>query len=208
MPLFLHSLAQGFRPRTCFTRTGYTLTPRRAARLRSCTSLQDIHAINLAVYWVFAWVLVTSCTSKQNVYAVMLVCMPGREGPPCRAYEGPTCPCKKKCRGPCHEQKTLYAMRKFFGHRSSRSGLLALQSLVQQWHRQRINDQERVLAAADGFPAMLLLQVARFNDRGHKLAGCIHPPFTLQFPAFTQWPGRLQRSVGKLHCQIFHLSSR
>lgn len=88
------------------------------------------------------------------------------------------------------------------------SGLLALQSLVQQWHRQRINDQERVLAAADGFPAMLLLQVARFNDRGHKLAGCIHPPFTLQFPAVTQWPGRLQRSVGKLHCQIFHLSSR
>ena len=104
---FLHSLAQGFRPRTRFTRTGYTLTPRRAARLRSCTSLQDIHAINLAVYWVFAWVLVTSCTSKQNVYAVMLVCMPGREGPPCRAYEGPTCPCTKKCRGPCHEQKTF-----------------------------------------------------------------------------------------------------
>ena len=38
------------------------------------------------------------------------------------------------------------------------SGLLALQSLVQKWHRQGNNDQERVLAAADGFPAMLLLQ--------------------------------------------------
>ena len=82
------------------------------------------------------------------------------------------------------------------------SGLLALQSLVQQWHRQGNNDQERVLAAADGFPAMLLLQVARFNDRGHKLAGCIYPPFTLQFPALdcsVQWANYTARSF------IYHL---
>ena len=77
------------------------------------------------------------------------------------------------------------------------SGLLALQSLVQQWHRQGNNDQERVLAAADGFPAMLLLQVARFNDRGHKLAGRIHLPFTLQFPALdcsVQWANYTAKS--------------
>ena len=61
MPLFCTVWLKGFTRIHVSPGRVNTLTPRRAARLRSCTSVEDMQATNLAVYWVLGWVLVASC---------------------------------------------------------------------------------------------------------------------------------------------------
>ena len=86
------------------------------------------------------------------------------------------------------------------GARSNR-----LQDLVEQWTHQFHDGQALTFAATDGPPQCLLLQVARFSDRGDKLDGPIMPPFTVDFPYFVGPGNSTLRAKYTVQSIIFHL---
>ena len=81
----------------------------------------------------------------------------------------------------------------------------SLQDLVEQWTHQVHDGQARTFAAADEPPQCVLLQVARFSDRGDKLDGPILPPFIVNFPYFVGPGNATQRAQYTVHSIIYHL---
>ena len=59
-----------------------------------------------------------------------------------------------------------------------------LQSLVDQWHRRRWRLQEARHALIGSTP-LLVLQIARFDDRGRKVRNSILPPYEVSIPSFS-----------------------
>ena len=60
-----------------------------------------------------------------------------------------------------------------------------LQSLVEKWHIQSWHGIEEARTAINGGPELLVLQIARFNDMGHKVIGIVQLSFPLQVPVFS-----------------------
>ena len=79
-----------------------------------------------------------------------------------------------------------------------------LQSLINHWTRQSYRRQASVYAALSA-PTLLVLQVARFNDRGNKVKGNVTPPWTLDLPVFIGPTSDISTTKYRVACIIYHI---
>ena len=62
-----------------------------------------------------------------------------------------------------------------------------------------------LLHLREGGSPLLLLQVARFDDRGHKLQVPIQPPYDVRFPHFSSYDCSVAWSAYTTRAVAFHL---